>query len=378
VAKVLQVNRRIGMVVSILAGFGSVLTFLGFLNMGPLASVVYRSSLRNRFDYWHAAINMFKAHPIFGVGLDRFGESYGQYAPQVQVVQGQATNNAHNVFLQLLATGGLVVALPYLFLLGVIFLAALKGIKFSIGQAQFDLIALFSIWFAFLLISLISIDNLGVAVWFWISGGVLYGVAKQNGSDDERKLKGKKKLVKAAKKPEPNNATYIAPIVSLVLTVIMLILMVPAWRSSAMLADLQVNRSQLSSAQFLKKINEVANIQPKNAQTLYFLSDIAMRIRNPELALRFVKIVNEKDPKSNVGHQLAAIVYETESNFQLAIPLRLELLTLDPWNTANMVILVKDYVQIKDTANAVAMAARIAQLYPNSADAKAAAALIKG
>lgn len=377
-AKLWQMNARNGLIGAVVIGVCAIPVLLGLDNKGPLASYLFRSSLRNRQDYWHAAIGMFKAHPLIGVGLERFGENYGLYAPQVQVVHGQTTNNAHNVFLQLMATGGLLVILPYLFLIGVIFLTSLKAIKKSRGQTQMDLIAVAAIWSALLLVSLISIDNLGVAVWFWISGGVLYAIAHESLNEKERKPQDKKKSGKKVLGASTSKAHYIGPIVALVLTVLMLIPMIALWRTSAAVLDLQSNRSRLSSAQYLEKMNAVADIQPKNSQTDYALADIAMRINNPQLALKYLKIVIEKDPKSNYGRQLAAAAYESQNKYQLAIVPRVQLLTLDPWNTANMVMLVKDYLKVKDMANATSISSKISALYPGSPDAVSAAALIKG
>jgi O-antigen ligase len=377
-AKLWQLNTRYGVIGIVFVGLCAIPTFLGFVNRGPLASYLFRSTLKNRQDYWHAAIGMFKAHPLVGVGLERFGENYGLYAPQIQVVHGQTTNNAHNVFLQLAATGGLLVILPYLFLIGVIFLTSIRAIRMTRGQAQIDLIAVTAIWIALLLVSLISIDNLGVAVWFWISGGVLYAIAHESLKEDEKKPKERKSSSKKAREVVPSNASYVAPIVSLVLAVLMLIPMISVWKTSAAVFDLQGNRSQLSPAQFLDKMNMVAGIQPKNSQTYYALADIAMRINKPQLSLKYLKMVIEKDPKSNYGRQLAAIAYESQNKYQLAIALRVELRTLDPWNTSNMVTLIKDYLKIKDKANATAISSKITELYPSSADAVAAAALIKG
>ena len=377
-AKLWQLNARYGLIGAVVVGVCAIPVFLGLDNKGPLASYLFRSSLRNRQDYWHAAIGMFKAHPLIGVGLERFGENYGLYAPQVQVVQGQTTNNAHNVFLQLLATGGLLVILPYLFLIAVILLISIKAIKKTKGQTQMDLIAVAAIWVALLLVSLISIDNLGVAVWLWISGGVLYAIAHESLQEKEPKPKDLRKSGKKVRGPLPSNASYGGPILALVLTVLMLIPMISIWRTSAAVLDLLGNRSHLSSAQYLDKMNAVAGIQPKNSQTDYALADISMRINNPQLAWKYLKIVIEKDPKSNYGRQLAAFTYESQNKFQLAITPRVQLLTLDPWNTSNMVMLVKDYLKVKDMASATAITSKISQLYPNSADAVKAAALLKG
>ena len=376
--KLWQKNRRLGLIGIAAAAAAAVPAIAGFMNKGPLAGLLFRSSMKNRLDYWHAAIAMFKVHPIFGVGFDRFGENYGLYAPKIQVVHGQITNNAHNVFLQLLATGGLVVILPYLFLLGVILYSALKAIRVSTGRRQMDIVGLFSIWFSLFLISILSIDNIGVTVWFWISGGVLYAISRvpmEQAKSAEPKLR---KSGKGRQASLSNNVNYTAPIVSLVLTLLVVILMVPAWRASAAIADLQSNRSRLSPSNYLQKLNQVADSWPKNPQTLFYLSDLGMRIQKPDLALKFAQEVIAMDPKTNSGRQIAAIALESEKKYGLAIPFRIELLKLDPWNTANMLVLVQDYVQIKDEIKAKTMAARIAQLYPNSADAISAAALVKG
>lgn len=378
ISKVWQFSKKSGIVALVVTCVGSIPIFLGLIDRGPLSAHIYRASLRNRIDYWNAALSMFKAHPLFGVGLDRFGDNYPQYARHFQVVQGQMTDNAHSVFLQLLATGGLVVILPYLFLLGVIAISAVRGIKAASGQRKNDIVALFSIWFAFLLISSISVDNLGVAVWFWIAGGVLYGVVKSETLGRESNDSGKGKRQKYSKNRTSDSSSALAPIVSFVLVVTAFWLVVPAWKGSSMLYTLQGYRGGLNHVQYAQFLNRIARAQPSNSQVLATLGGTAVQFSEFDLGIHFAKMAIDKNPRSNSGFQVAAVGYESEKKYKLAIPFRIRLLTLDPWNTANMVILVKDYIQVKDMVNASAISARINQLYPNSADAKAAATLIKG
>ena len=59
-----------------LGGLGGVLALAGILNIGPLADLLYKSSLQARGFYWRAAINMRIDRPFFGVGLDGFGNGY--------------------------------------------------------------------------------------------------------------------------------------------------------------------------------------------------------------------------------------------------------------------------------------------------------------
>ena len=61
-----------------------------------------------------------------------------------------------------------------------------------------------------------------------------------------------------------------------------------------------------------------------------------------------------------------------------AIPYRVHLLTLDPWSTANMLALVKDYLAANDLGHAKEISAKITALNPSSEDAKTAAGLVHG
>jgi O-antigen ligase len=375
VAKVWQKKREIGIGLSVAIGLVSIPVFLGLLDKGPLARFVYRGSFQSRVDYWHAALGMFKSHPLFGVGLDRFGQSYGQYAPQVQIVQGQVSDNAHNVFLQLLATGGLSIILPYLFVLGVIFVSAIRAIKEANGNMQLNLVGLFSIWLALLFISAISIDNLGVAVWFWITGGALYGIAKHLRSELS---KSEVKSGKKSKRLAQDNSSLLSPIVSLLLAIMMLILVLPAWRGSAMLLNLQRQRTGWTQVQYIDSIRQAANVQSANVQVRVQLADIALRVSAFDEGLSLIKAINRQDRRSLDGNTLAAYGYELMKKYELAIPYRLRLLQLDPWSTRNMLQMVTDYVAMKDLAKAREMSSRLSKLYPNNPDTASAAALLKG
>ena len=375
VAKIWQKQRKMGIAASAVIGLVSVPVILGLLNSGPLARFVYRSSLRNRIDYWHAALGMFKAHPFFGVGLDRFGNYYGQYAPQVQVIHGQFSDNAHNVFLQLLATGGLLVILPYLFLILVIFTAAIRAIKNTTGKSQLDVIGVFSIWLALLLISAISIDNLGVAVWSWILGGVLYGTSKH--LLDAKPLE-KQKVGKSSARVVRDNSNILAPIASFILAIMMLVLMVPAWRSSAMLLSVERKTSGWTQSQYVEAINQAVDAQPSNIQVKVQLADIALRVSAFDESVSLIHSITAQDSRSTFGNTLGALAFELSKKYQSALPYRLRLLEIDPWNTGNMLSLVTDYVALKDMAKAREMSSRLSQLYPKSPDAVSAKALLKG
>ena len=381
IVKIWQWKKIAGLCVIVLSGLTAIPVSMGFMNKGPLAAHIYRSSMQSRLDYWHAAVNAFKAHSLFGVGLDRFGESYGQYAVQHQIVQGQMTNNAHNVFLQLLATGGLLLFIPYILLLGVIFSASLRKILSSRGQEQFDVASIFAVWFGLLLISVISIDNLGVAVWFWILGGILYGMSKSKTPDHEmtekktgNNAKGKKPLTKQV----TNRGSLLSPVVSLGLLVLALTIMVPAWKTSSTMMDIQHNKSGLDLTGYVENLKTVASRNSGNVDLLAMTSNLALANKDIAASLRISKALIKADPRSNTGHLLSAIANEQKGDYSAAIPFRVRLLTLDLWSTANMLQLVTDYVKVKDLTQAKRITAKIVALRPDSDDAKAASVLVKG
>jgi O-antigen ligase len=382
VGKLWQLNRRLGLAAFVLGAIGGIPVIMGIANKGPFASLVYQSSLKNRLDYWNAAIDMFTANKWFGVGIDRFGEFYAQYAPQVQVVQGQGTNNAHSVFLQLLATGGLVVMIPYLAILVVVLVTGLRGFFAAKGEAQVDIAAIFAMWFALVLVSVISIDNLGVAVWFWILGGVLYGVSHNQVALQVSKTANGKggrnaKVTGRRKKTATDSSAYFAPVASLCLTILAAAIIAPLWSQSSAVYQLQKRYNKIPKERFLAELDVVATKKPVNLQTLITVTDLALRIPEPKVALKYATLIVEADPRNIAGNHMLAYAYDVDGKYQEAIKYRETLLKTEPWRTKNMTDLVHDYVATKQMKKAKDLAAHIEKLAPGSGDAKTAAQLIR-
>ncbi len=60
-----------------------------------------------RWHLWQAAVRMIIAQPVFGVGMDMFGEAYGQYGRPLPPYQ-HFSGHPHNVYLQIGAESGLI------------------------------------------------------------------------------------------------------------------------------------------------------------------------------------------------------------------------------------------------------------------------------
>lgn len=383
VAKLWVVNRKLGIAAFVITVVGAIPISMGIVNKGPFASFIYQTSLKNRLDYWNAAIDMFTSHKLTGIGFDRFGDYYGQYAPQVQFVQGQGTNNAHSVFLQLAATGGLLVMIPYMLIIGAILVTSIRGFFAAKGQAQFEIAGVFALWLALLLVSVISIDNLGVAVWFWILGGILYGVSHRQvaasaGTAPGAKGRNAKAAPRRGKKSGTDSSSYFAPVLSLCLTILAAAVLAPLWGIQGAVFKLQGHYNKVPKAAFLAELDTVANKRPVNLQTLITVTDMALRMPEPEVAFKYATKIVATDPRNVAGNNMLAYAYDSKGDFKKAIPFREMLAKIEPWRTRNMTDLVHDYVLANEMDKAKALAAHIAKLAPGSDDAKSAADLIKG
>jgi O-antigen ligase len=160
-----------------LAVVGFVGVLLGTLNKGPLASLLYKDSVTYRGDYWRAGWKMTLENPIFGVGLDSYGDWYRRSRTvEATLRRGPdvTSNAAHNVFLDISSYGGFPLVLIYIVLMVLVAISAVKVIKRSQGfNAGF--VGLVAGWVAFQAQSIISINQIGLALWGWVLSGLIIG-----------------------------------------------------------------------------------------------------------------------------------------------------------------------------------------------------------
>lgn len=151
-------------------------TVLGFLNKGFLSSYLYQASVTYRGDYWRAGWSMALHNPLFGVGLDSYGDNYRRYRTlEATLRRGPdvVSNAAHNVFIDLAANGGLPLLVIYIGFLG---LAIQKIFKYARnGSRDHYFEGVIAVWVGFVAQSVISINQIGLAVWGWVLTGLIIG-----------------------------------------------------------------------------------------------------------------------------------------------------------------------------------------------------------
>jgi O-antigen ligase len=253
-----------------LAAVGFVAVLIGTLNKGPLASLLYKDSVTYRGDYWRAGWKMTVENPIFGVGLDSYGDWYRRSRTiEATLRRGPdvTSNAAHNVFLDISAYGGFPLLLVYLALMVLVVISAVKVFKRSQGfNAGF--VGLVAGWVAFQAQSIISINQIGLALWGWVLSGLIIGYEiNTRGGDDVVE----KKTGKSATKPvQTSAATPVAIFVGLIVGV--LIGMPPYLASAKYKSALETSNPQI--------IQEAAYIWPTDSSRMI---QVAMTLNENKL-----------------------------------------------------------------------------------------------
>jgi O-antigen ligase len=154
---------------------GASFTIAGMLQHGPL-SFIYKKSVSLRGAYWKAGLNMGQSHPFSGVGMDAYGDWYRSARPPIALIDtpGPTTlsNVSHNVVIDLFASGGYPLFFSYLALLILGLRAIFQLVK---RHKNYDIITvvLSSSWLGYEIQSMVSINQIGLAIWGWVLTGLL-------------------------------------------------------------------------------------------------------------------------------------------------------------------------------------------------------------
>ena len=219
-------------------GVAGTFALLGALQIGPLTKYIYKTSVSLRGEYWQAGWNMGSDHPFTGVGFDTYGDWYRRARDtQALILPGPntTTNAAHNVPFDVFAFGGWPLFVSYL---GILTLSIIAIVKVTRRNRQYDavFVALTTAWACYQLQSIISINQIGLAVWGWLFGGALiaYEIAtrpKKN-SEGTETVKGKSSPGRSAKGKQ-NETIFSSTLLAGIGAVVGLLIAVPPYSADA-------------------------------------------------------------------------------------------------------------------------------------------------
>ena len=319
-------NRKsLGSAVSSIGAVGGGLVFLGLINAGPLASVLYKDSLAARGFYWRAAIKMIQDHPFFGVGMDGFVDWYRRTRPANFAEAGffSYSNTAHNVYLDIASSGGIPLIAIYLALLGIVILAIVRVVKRNDG---FDVYfaAIVGAWVAYQTQAFVSINQLGIAIWGWILSGLIIGYEINTRIKDVTKVsltnnKQVRKSAKVATQPL-SSGTLMRVFGGVILGAIVAI--PPYYANASFFSALKSNNIKfIQSAAYLKPIDERR------------LLHVATILRDNQLDSQAVAVIRD----ATKGYPDSFDFWQLWSTIQTAAPSDLanaktQMKRLDPFN----------------------------------------------
>ena len=300
---------------------------VGFLGQGPLSFISHNlSSLYSRYLHWVAGWKMFLSKPFFGVGID----SYGDYQPFYRILDKNGvpdtySNNAHNLIVQFLATGGLLLALSflaiYVFSLSRLF-ALIKNSEVTKACKSFYC----SLFLIFTLNVLIGIDNLGLIVWFYalIGSLIAMSVSRQTNSDTTKK----------SKQLSVKKFSFLS-MLSLSLGAALLILSFFPWKNVYMEAQLQnlfvKTNQQGVNSDLMTKIDQRGR-SIVDSETRMLAIKFLYEANQNLLAYNLSKDTSDKFPRSLRALE-AMYQYDVKfGNIEKAISIKKKLIGLDPLN----------------------------------------------
>jgi hypothetical protein len=326
---------------------------LGIRGFGPLAPLLSSGlrSIEDRFYHWISAIRMFREFPYSGVGIDSFGDWYPKFRTEEAIqLRGSVetyTNNAHSVPFQLAATGGLLLLIPYLAL---VLLVCFRGIRLLRNLPSDPIVAgVVSIWVVYQLQSLVSIDQVGLAVWGWVSAGVILSVDQNfqrtqvSSRSPDKKIESKKLSdLQSAKMGNNLAKSFRAP----------LILVVYLWLAIAIVFPSMINEARINKevnfVRYASSITKDGVDKSAISDSINRLFELGEESTSPTLRVfliqeltkygyisrlqEFAENTTQQFPRNVNAWNSLAQIYEQTGQLELAVAARERQLSLDPLN----------------------------------------------
>lgn len=373
-------KRELAITLASLGIFVGAFSVLGMLQVGPLTKYFFKSSITDRGYNWRAAIAMFKSHPYFGVGLDRYGANFLTYRDaKYPLLFGYTQNvtNAHNVFLQYFATCGIFVGIFYLLLLIFTGYRAFIALKYSSGRERTLIAGIISAWLVYIAQSVVSIDNLSISIWGWITSGVIIGLSIQEPKNFSERVFSHishKDSIKVTTRNYFRISIFIFGVFIMLISIIS-----PMYKNETgvfRFAQVVAPKNSQENEIYLNYAKKIYRQRLMNPSQRTYIAWTAATHGAISEAIPMLKDVLATDPKNINCYTMIALSYEALGSNQEAITYRQKLSVLDPYGADNLLNLEKDFLAVGDKGFARKTRDSIVAMAPGTDIAKQAQKLL--
>ena len=284
------------------------LTTLDLLRIGPWKSFIYEPSVSYRGDFWRAGIAMFIDNPVFGVGPDGYRDQFRFYRDEVSANRLEISppiNSAHNIFIELAASGGTSLLLGFVLLLLIVSTSIFKLIK-NLKNYNYSIAGIIGCWLGFAIQALISVNTIPLSLVGWILMGKLLNARRNNQADF--KLKNKNNII---------TKLSLLPLVALVSIGLPLI-------------NNDVNFKRALETQNVEQIRAAAYKFPKDVYRMSLIAEIFRRSNMPEIGIQIARDAVELSPNNYEALEELYLMPNISKNEKAKILNRLKL--MDPLN----------------------------------------------
>jgi len=278
---------------------------------------ITNASVKQRLSYWNLSLDIWRHHPIIGIGLDNLRNFTTIYRSEELVRQEgmfTAPDRSHNVILDQLVNGGVVTASLWLIFIFLVTRLAIKNvILVKHSETTSNLLFVSLCWFGYLVQSFISVDHLALTIIGYISAGFIIGSSVKGYS-------------------EKNVKTVLFMNIKLVRTLGASIFMI------LILYGIQIFKFEYNAYQFLINNSSLAlkNVYDSKVIVAQTLEDVAVKVSQAKdfenaylLALKLI----EHDPTSHQAYYMRAVYYESKNDLTQAKQDMLKALELDRYNS---------------------------------------------
>jgi hypothetical protein len=282
----------------VVMSIGGVFALLGALQIGPLTKYIYKTSVSLRGEYWQAGWNMGSDHPLTGVGFDTYGDWYRRARDtQALVLPGPetVTNAAHNVPFDVFAFGGWPLFISYL---GILALSVIAIIKVTLRARAYDpiFVTITTAWVCYQLQSIISINQIGLAIWGWLFGGALiaYEIATRPAGDSDESTNSTAPKGRRVVKKKQSETIFSSTLIAGIGAVIGLLLASPPYSADAKWRSATTSQD----AGLVEEALIPGYLNPENSYKYANATQIFEGSKLYDLAYKYAKIGVEFNPDS--------------------------------------------------------------------------------